>query len=108
MGYTNPSRFKSFAITEVSLANHKSAIKRNRQNIKRNARNTGYRTQVKTQTKKVLTAVQEKNVEEAQKSLKEATKVISQVASKGVLHSRTASRKISGLAKKVSQLSAAG
>jgi small subunit ribosomal protein S20 len=63
---------------------------------------------VKSHTKNVLTAVEEKNVEEAQKSLKEATTVISKVASKGVLHSRAASRKISGLAKKVNQLSAAG
>lgn len=90
------------------MANHKSAIKRNRQNEKRSIRNRALRTQIKSHTKKVLTAVEEKNVEEAQKSLKEAATVISKVASKGVLHSRTASRKISGLAKKVHQLSAAG
>jgi len=90
------------------LANHKSAIKRNRQNEKRSTRNRGLRTQVKSHTKNVLTAVAEKNVEEAQKSLKEATTIISKVASKGVLHSRTASRKISGLTKKVHQMSAAG
>ncbi|MEE8269028.1 MAG: 30S ribosomal protein S20 [Nitrospinaceae bacterium] len=90
------------------MANHKSAIKRNRQNEKRSARNRGLRTQVKSHTKNVLTAVAEKNVEEAQKSLKEATTIISKVASKGVLHSRTASRKISGLTKKVHQMSAAG
>ncbi len=90
------------------MANHKSAIKRNRQNEKRSTRNRGLRTQVKSHTKNVLTAVAEKNVEEAQKSLKEATTIISKVASKGVLHSRTASRKISGLTKKVHQMSAAG
>jgi len=88
------------------LANHKSAIKRNRQNEKRNERNTGQRTRVKNETKRVLTAVQEKNVEAAQKALADATKTISKVASKGVLHKRAASRKISGLAKKVNQLSA--
>jgi len=90
------------------LANHKSALKRNRQNEKRSDRNRGLRTQVKSTIKKVLTAVDEKNVEEAQKSLNEAETVIAKVASKGVLHSRAASRKISGLAKKVNQLSAAG
>ena len=89
------------------MANHKSAIKRNRQNEVRSARNRGLRTQIKSHTKKVLTAVEEKNVEEAQKSLKAATIVISKVASKGVLHSRAASRKISGLTKKVNQLSVA-
>lgn len=90
------------------MANHKSAIKRNRQNEKRSDRNKGLRTQVKSHIKKVLTAIEEKNAEEAQKSLKEATTVITKVASKGVLHSRAASRKISGLSKKVHQLSAAG
>ena len=90
------------------MANHKSAIKRNRQNEKRSDRNRGFRTQVKSHIKKVVTAVEEKNVEEAKKSLLEAETVIAKVASKGVLHSRTASRKISGLAKKVHQMSAAG
>ncbi|NIQ00444.1 MAG: 30S ribosomal protein S20 [Nitrospinaceae bacterium] len=90
------------------MANHQSAKKRNRQNIKRNTRNRAHRTQVKTLTRKVLTAVEENNQEEAEQSLKEASRVISKVASKGVLHSRTASRKISGLAKKVHQMSAAG
>ena len=90
------------------MANHKSAIKRNRQNEKRSDRNRGLRTQVKSHIKKVLTAVEEKNAEEAQKSLNEAEVVIAKVASKGVLHSRAASRKISGLAKKVHQMSAAG
>jgi len=90
------------------LANHKSAIKRNRQSENRSVRNRGLRTQVKSHIKKVLTAVEEKNVEEARKSLGEAETVIAKVASKGVLHSRAASRKISGLAKKVQQISAAG
>ena len=90
------------------MANHKSAIKRNRQNEKRSIRNRGLRTQVKSHVKKVLTAVEGKNVEEAKKSLLEAETVIAKVASKGVFHSRSASRKISGLAKKVHQMSAAG
>ena len=90
------------------MANHKSAIKRNRQNEKRSARNRGLNTQIKNHTKNVLTAVENKNVEEAQNSLKKAETIIAKVASKGVLHSRAASRKISGLAKKVHQLSAAG
>ena len=90
------------------MANHKSAIKRNRQNEKRSARNRGLNTQIKNHTKNVLTAVENKNVEEAQNSLKKAETIIAKVASKGVLHSRAASRKISGLAKRVHQLSAAG
>lgn len=90
------------------MANHKSAVKRNRQNIKRNARNTANRTRVKSETKKVLEAVANKDKQAAEEALRRATKVISTVASKGVLHKRAASRKISGLAKKVNQLSASG
>ncbi|MDA0691316.1 MAG: 30S ribosomal protein S20 [Nitrospinae bacterium] len=88
------------------MANHKSAIKRNRQTEKRYARNKVYRTQLKTATKKVLVELEAKDKVEAEKELQGAIKVISKVASKGVIHKRTASRKISGLAKKVHQLSA--
>lgn len=87
------------------MANHKSAIKRNRQNEKRYARNKVYRTRLKNATKAVLTEVEAEDKENAQKELKAATVAISQVASKGVIHKRTAARKISGLAKKVHQLS---
>ena len=88
------------------MANHKSAIKRIRQTITRNARNTAHRTQVKNATKRVLSAVENKDKQEAENQLKLATKAISKVASKGVLHKRAASRKISGLSKRVHQLSA--
>lgn len=90
------------------MANHKSAIKRNRQNIKRNARNTGYRTQVKNLTKKVLAVVEEKDQAKAGTAMKAVARTLSRVGSSSVLHKRAASRKISGLAKKVHQLSVAG
>ena len=88
------------------MANHKSAIKRNRQNEKRNERNKIRRSKTKNVIKDVLLAVEEKNVEDAQSSLKEASKIISKNTAKGIIHKRAASRKISGLAKKVHQLSA--
>ena len=87
------------------MANHKSAIKRNRQNEKRNERNKTRRSKTKNVIKGVLLAVEEKNVKEAQSSLKEAAKIISKNMGKGIIHKRAASRKISGLAKKVHQLS---
>lgn len=89
------------------MANHKSAIKRIRQTIKRNARNTAHRTKIKNVTKSVLAAIENGSKEEAEKRLKLASKTIAKIASKGVLHKRAASRKISGLSKKVHQLSAA-
>ena len=61
-----------------------------------------------SKSRQTLALLEENNVEAAKKSLKEAETVIAKVASKGVLHSRSASRKISGLARKVHQMSAAG
>ena len=85
------------------MANHKSALKRNRQNHKRNERNKGYRTLVKTLSKKVRNEAKAGNKEQAQKELKIAEKVIDKVGGKGILHSRTASRKISSLTRLVNR-----
>ena len=88
------------------MANHKSALKRNRQNEKRNDRNKIRRTQIKTAIKDVLIDIEGKSIENAQNALKVATKIISKNAGKGAMHKRAASRKVAGLAKKVHQLSA--
>ena len=85
------------------MANHKSALKRNRQNHKRNVRNKGYRTLVKTLSKKVRNEAKAGNKEQAQKELKIAEKVIAKVGGKGILHSRAASRKISSLTRLVNR-----
>ena len=84
------------------MANHKSALKRNRQSIVRRDRNRINRTKVKTAVKKVDTAIEvESSVEKAQEALKSAVPVIERAAVKGAFHKRTASRKISRLTKKV-------
>ena len=88
------------------MANHKSALKRIRQNEKRNERNKIVRSKTKNVIKSVLSAIEEKSVENAQNALKAASKIIGENTAKGVMHKRAASRKISGLAKKVYQLSA--
>ena len=85
------------------MANHKSALKRNRQNLKKNERNKGYRTLVRTLSKKVRTEAEAGNKEQAMKELKVAEKVIAKVGGKGILHARAASRKISGLTRLVNQ-----
>jgi len=85
------------------LANHKSALKRNRQNHKRNERNKGYRTLVKTVSKKVRNEAEAGNKEQAQKELKTAQKAIAKVGGKGILHARAASRKISSLTRLVNR-----
>ena len=87
------------------MANHRSALKRNRQNEKRNERNKVGRTRIKNAIKSVLFEIDEKNKTVAQEALKETSRIISKNASKGTIHKRTASRKIAGLAKKVYQFS---
>jgi len=87
------------------LANHKSAEKRNRQNKERRLRNASVKSQVKTLTKDVLSAVDEKNKDTSQKAIASAISGINKAASKKVIHKNTASRKISRLTKKVNALS---
>ena len=57
------------------MANHKSAIKRNRQNEKRYIRNKVYRTQLKNATKKVLAGVEAEDKKGAEAELKGAVKI---------------------------------
>ena len=85
------------------MANHKSALKRNRQTLKKNERNKGFRTLVRTLSKKVRTEAEAGNKEQALKELKVAEKVIAKVGGKGILHARAASRKISGLTRLVNR-----
>ncbi len=77
-----------------------SVLKRARQERKRNLRNRSVNSQVKTYTRKVLTAIDAGDREQVEKTLREAVKVIDSAASKGVLHLNTASRKISRLSKR--------
>jgi small subunit ribosomal protein S20 len=86
------------------LANHKSALKRNRQAAVRNARNTHIRSTMRTLVKQVRSAVSAGNREEAQTAMDRAIPFIDKAATKGVIHKATASRKISRLAKLVNTL----
>jgi small subunit ribosomal protein S20 len=87
------------------LANHKSAIKRAKQNKIREFRNKSSRTRVKSVTKQVHSAVTEGSAEEARTALASAIPVIDKAAQKGAIHRNTASRKISKLTRKVNALS---
>ena len=86
------------------MANHKSAIKRNKQNAIRNARNTHIRSTMRTFVKQVRTAVAEGDTENAKAALDKAVPFIDKAASKGVIHKATASRKISRLSKLVNTI----
>ncbi len=90
------------------MATHKSALKRHRQNQKRRLRNKIIRSQLKTSVKSYVTAIESKDKAAAQEAAKAAISTISKTASRGVIHKKTASRKISRLARKVNTLSQAG
>lgn len=77
------------------MANTKSAEKRNRQAQKRRARNVSVRTQVKGAVKKAREGIASGDTS----TLRDAFKALGKAASKGVLHKRTAARRISRLAK---------
>ncbi len=87
------------------MANHKSAIKRAGQNEIRRMRNKSVKTRIKNSVKNVRLAVSEKSSEAAFKKLDDAKSIIDKAAKKGVIHTKTASRKISRLTKLVNTIS---
>jgi len=88
------------------LANHKSALKRARQNELRRIRNKSLKTKTKSIVKDVRLSVGESSKEDALKKLDTAKSNIDRAAQKGVIHKKTASRKISRLSKLVNTISA--
>jgi small subunit ribosomal protein S20 len=75
-------------------------IKRNRQNERRRLRNKAVRSEVKTRTKRAVTAA-EQGADDATQALRLALKRIDKAASKGVIHKNQAARRKSRLMKKV-------
>lgn len=87
------------------MANHKSALKRARQNIERRTRNRANKTRIKNVIKEVRQLAAE-NPGQAAEKLNVAKSVIAKAAKKGSIHKNTASRKISRLTKFVNSVSA--
>ncbi len=87
------------------MANIKSAIKRIQVTERQNLRNKSIKSAVKTQIKKVIAAVENKDAALAQTELKAAIKKLSMATSKGVYHKNTSARKISRLTKLVNEIS---
>lgn len=81
------------------MANHKSALKRARQNEIRRMRNKFYRTRVNNVTKQLRLSEGESSGETITTNLNIAKSVIDIAAKKGVIHKKTAARKISRLSK---------
>jgi small subunit ribosomal protein S20 len=86
------------------LANHKSALKRARQNKERQLRNNSKKTKIKNVIKALKATIAEKSPAEVQEHMRLAQKAIAKTAAKGIIHKSTASRNISRLSKKVQVL----
>jgi small subunit ribosomal protein S20 len=86
------------------MANTKSAKKAARQTIRRTAVNKAGRTRLRSSVRKVEEAIASGSKEAAAAALKEAEPIIARTAQKGVVHRKTASRKVSRLAKRVRAL----
>ena len=89
------------------MAQHKSAIKRARQNIKRNLRNRALRSGLRTHMKNFRALLENKDVAGAQGGLSEIEKQIDKAVTKGVLHHRTAARYKSRLTVALNKIKAA-
>ncbi len=88
------------------MANIKSQIKRNGQNERRRERNKGVRSALKTESKKVRTAIADGDTDAARRQLLETSRALDKAAAKGVLHKRAAARRKARLARAVDAASA--
>lgn len=86
------------------MANHKSAMKRDRQSKVRRLRNRMNKARMKTAIRRIEEALVAGSEEQAQQALKVAVPIIQKTASKGTIHNKTASRKISRLTKRVNRM----
>ncbi len=78
------------------MANHQSAIKRNRQAKRRTLRNREYRSEMRTTIKKILAAKDRQTVE---KDLRSAVSLLDKLVTHGVIHQNKAANQKSRLAK---------
>lgn len=83
------------------MANSPQARKRVRQNQKRQERNRARISRIRTFVKKVELAIQSGDQDAAQTALKAAQPQLMRGASKGVLHKKTAARKVARLSARV-------
>jgi small subunit ribosomal protein S20 len=80
------------------VANHKSAKKRARQTIVKTIRNRAVKSQVRASVRSFREALEAGDLEAAKTNLVSATRELYRAASKGVMHKRSASRRVSRLA----------
>ena len=88
------------------MANHKSAMKRNRQTVTRTALNMARRNRIRTFVRRLEDALASGDKAAATDAFKVVMPEMQRGVTKGLMHKRTASRKLSRLAARVNALSA--
>lgn len=88
------------------MANTKSAKKAARQTQRRTEINKARRSNMRTEVRKVEEAIAAGNKSEASLALATAAPILARTAQKGVIHRRTASRKISRLSARIKAMEA--
>jgi small subunit ribosomal protein S20 len=92
---------------DQDLANHPSALKRARQSKTRKLRNLAHKTRAKSVVKEVRALLQGSDTAQVQEKFKKAVSTLHRSVSKGVIHRKKASRKISRLARAVNRATSA-
>lgn len=90
------------------MAHTLNAKKRNRQNKKANTVNRARKQALKTATKRVLGAIEQKSATEAQGLLKELQAKLDKTAQKGTIHPNKAARRKSRMQKRLNAMLKAG
>jgi len=88
------------------VANIKSQKKRVLTNEKAHQRNKAVKSELKTATKKVHTAIEAGDADAAQTAALDACRLLDRAASKGVIHARQAANRKSGVMKAANGASA--
>jgi small subunit ribosomal protein S20 len=88
------------------MANHKSALKRIRQNEKRRQHNRIFRTRARTLVKKARVAIAGGELEAAKEATRVAIRDLDMAASRGTIHKNNAARRKSRLMKQLAALEA--
>lgn len=88
------------------MANHKSALKRARQNVKRRVYNRTYRNRARTLVKQARHEIEQgvENLEAARTATRVAARDLDKAASRGIIHKNNASRRKSRLMKQLARL----
>ena len=88
------------------MANIRSQIKRNRQNERRRIRNKAVRSEMRTRTKRALSAAEGTVPADPVQALRLAVKRIDKAAAQGVIHKNQAANRKARLMRRVAKLTA--